>query len=128
MRKLFIAFMLAGLSNAAPAGVVYFVDVLNASVNELVAVDVAPAGNSHFRPAPLNGASLPVHGGTATFAVRRVDDRCFYDFRFRFDDGRVALRRGVDLCRYAFGDSTRAASSEMASIVGVRQPQDTPQK
>lgn len=91
------AVLLACASVSASAGTVYYVDLVNNDSSSIVALDVAPAGGARFQSVlPGNG---PLRAGAATtVALRSAGAGCVRDLRIGFADGRVATKRGVDLC------------------------------
>lgn len=97
MRSCLLVALLA-VSNAACAGTVHYVNVVNTAKDSLVAFSVAPAGSGDFRELPLGGA---LHGGgdSATVAIARGSRGCLRDLRAEFADGRVLVQRDFNVCK-----------------------------
>ncbi len=99
MRKVLVFSLLAVLSNAASADVVYYVDLINTAPNSITSFEVALPGTDRFHSVLPGNA--PIHGGgeSATVAIRRGDNGCLRDLRIGFADGRVLTHRGFNICR-----------------------------
>lgn len=110
MRSYLLAVLIVA-PQAAGAGTVHYLDVVNTAKDSLVAFSEASPGSGEFRDLPLGGA---LHGGgdSTTVAIEADSRHCLRDLRAEFADGRVLIQRGFDLCRYGslrLGAQLRAA-------------------
>ena len=100
MRKVLFAAFLAGLSNLAAAGTVYYIDLVNTAASSITSFEVALPGSDRFHS--ILPGLMPLQGGgePATIAIRKGDDGCLRDLRVGFADGRVLVHRDFNLCKY----------------------------
>lgn len=74
-----------------------YLELVNRANDSVTSVAIADAGADAFRAMPLGE---PLRGGGEAITVEVAAERCRYDFRFTFRDGRSAIYRDVDVCRY----------------------------
>lgn len=94
-----LAALLAGISGAACAGTIHYIDLVNTAPSSVVAFAVAPAGSQDFQDIPLGKAPLQGGGVSTTIAIRDDGSGCLRDFRSTFADGRTLLQRDFNICR-----------------------------
>ena len=95
MRKIVIATLLALLSNAATADMVYHIDLAYADAH-ITSFEVAARGSDRFHPVPIKIEGI---GDTVTVSIRRVEGDCIRDLRIGFADGHRLVRRDFDICK-----------------------------
>ncbi|HEX7915259.1 hypothetical protein [Rudaea sp.] len=98
MHKIFLAALLAGLSNVALADVAYYVD-LAATPSRITSFEIAKRGNDRFHPAPIRSWPFGESGNTVTVVMRVGDGDCRRDLRIGFADGRRVVYRDFDVCK-----------------------------
>lgn len=100
MHKLFLAVLLAALSNAASAGVVYYVDLAAEAGSHITSFEIATHGSERFHTVPIK---VEPQGAVdaVTIAIRRGEGDCLRDLRIGFADGRRIVRRDFDVCKLA---------------------------
>ncbi|MBS0515206.1 MAG: hypothetical protein JSS16_07020 [Proteobacteria bacterium] len=111
MHKILFAAVLAGLSQAALAGVVYQVDLHHAN-RRIVSFEVAARGTDRFHPVPIQ-IDPRDPDGKVTVTLRKGDGHCVRDLRVGFADGQRVVRRDFDLCKLSgvrAGDSLLLAA------------------
>ncbi|HEV2681440.1 MAG TPA: hypothetical protein VGV14_13130 [Rhodanobacter sp.] len=72
-------------------------DVVNATLNSVTALAIAPAGSEAFHDIALGE---PLQGRLASITVDVPDGGCLRDIRVTFRNGRTLLYPRVDACRY----------------------------
>ncbi|MFT3790683.1 MAG: hypothetical protein QM741_06320 [Rudaea sp.] len=97
MRKIVVAMLLAVLSNAAFADVLYHVDLARTGAR-IISFEVAARGSDRFHSVPI---SILGAGDTVTVSIRRAEGDCIRDLRIGFADGHRVVRRDFDICRLA---------------------------
>jgi hypothetical protein len=99
MRNTLVFGLLAGLSNAASADVVYYVDLFNTSPRSITSFEIALPGSDRFHS--ILPGDVPLRGGgeSTTLAIRKGDEGCLRDLRIGFADGRVLTHRHFNICR-----------------------------
>ena len=95
MRKIVIATLLALLSNAAAADMIYHIDLAYADAN-ITSFEVAARGTDRFHPVPIKVLDS---AGAVTISIRRVEGDCIRDLRIAFADGHRIVRRDFDICK-----------------------------
>jgi hypothetical protein len=81
-------------ATTAQAAEARYLSLINRAHDSVVAVAVAPAGQTTFEPRPID---MLAGGGDAT-TVRLADSGCRFDLRLQFRNGRTAIYRDVDVC------------------------------
>lgn len=99
MRKFLIFALLAGASNFASAGTVYYFDLVNTAASTVTAFDIALPRSERFNSILPGNAPLPGGGESVTVALRKGDDGCLRDLRIGFADGHVLMYRDFNICR-----------------------------
>ncbi|KRA74279.1 hypothetical protein ASD78_12360 [Lysobacter sp. Root667] len=74
-----------------------YLELINRARDSLVSLAIAPAGGETFRELPIGE---PLRGGGASTTLEVDGGNCVYDFRMVFRDGRAAIYRDIDVCRY----------------------------
>ncbi len=95
MRKIVVALLLAVLSNAAMAEMVYEID-LSDGADRITSFEIAAHGSDRFRPVPIKVLDS---GNGVTISVRQGDGGCIRDLRIVFADGHRLVRRDFDICK-----------------------------
>jgi len=98
MHKIFLAALLARLSNTALANVIYYVD-LAAAASPITSFEMTRHGSDRFRPVPTISRPLGQSGNAVTVVVRVGEGDCRRDLRIGFADGRRVVYRDFDVCR-----------------------------
>jgi hypothetical protein len=75
----------------------HYLELINRARDSLVSLAIAPAGGEAFREMPIGE---PLRGGGASTTLEVDGGNCVYDFRMVFHNGRTAVYRDVDVCRY----------------------------
>ena len=99
MRKAILAAFMAGLSNLASAGTVYYLDIVNTAPSSMRSFEVARAGSDRFHPVEMGDVPLQGGGASTTIAIRKGDDGCLRDVRVNFVDGRSVIHRDFNICK-----------------------------
>lgn len=74
-----------------------YLELVNRARDSVVSLAIAPAGAGMFRDMPIGA---PLRGGGASTTLEVDGGNCVYDFRMVFRNGRSAIYRDVDVCRY----------------------------
>jgi hypothetical protein len=97
----FASLLLCAAAHAEENTQTRYVKLINRAHDSVTSLAIAGAGDDVFRDKPLGA---PLRGGGDSATIEIASDRCLYDFRFGFRDGRTVVYQGVDVCH---GDSLR---------------------
>lgn len=97
-----IRFALAGLLSAVATQAcanepTHYVDLINRAHDSVTAFATALPRSDAFHETPLG---VPLRGGGDAATVEVAGERCTYDLRFTFANGRSMVYRNIDICRY----------------------------
>ena len=108
-----LALSSAASANTTPRAARHF-DLVNATFNSVVALDIRPAEGHAFQPIALG---QPLRGGLASMTFDVPAGGCLRDLRVSFSGGRTPLVERIDVCRSSGLRLTAGAS--MAAHAGA---------
>jgi hypothetical protein len=71
-------------------------EIINAALNAMVSLQLAPSGTDQWQPDLLKGGSLAPNAYVLVYVSG--DQGCFYDARATFEDGQTKVWRHLNLC------------------------------
>lgn len=93
-----VAFLLADAAHASGnRHAARHFDVVNATLNSVTALAIAPAGSEAFHDIALGE---PLQGGLTSITIDVPDGGCLRDIRVTFRNGRTLRYPRIDACRY----------------------------